>query len=473
MSEKCFSRILLFLIGISALSVLINIFIGYQAITDDLEHIHASWLVWNGQVPYKDFFEHHHPLMWYLFAPIVGMCNRNIMVFFVIRGIMSLVSFATLYVVYRIIKDFISDRITGLLAISIYCASFVVQQTLAQFKPDLFMQLFFMLAVYYFFRFIRDEKQKDLSLCAAFLTIGFLFLQTIIFLALPLGIIGIYLIYTKKIGLKMLAKAAVIPAVILCSAVMFLYFSGNLERYFQLNWIINSQIASNVQKRVVDFSCFYVILLSGILCCFYLIYRKPNIYAVTIILMFFSELLWRTLYFSVQLYYFKMLLLYNALIISLAVIKIWQTRKFVAYVVVLLLLGLNCRFLLLEHVKMVKPTEALIITKIMANNSESSDTVLGASDIPFGVFNKDPHYYWFSWNYVGELDARKYHYAPDFDINKILVNDKPKFVYFENYLHQGYSEGEKYDIKMDILMKYYDFAGSRILFVRKNENSEN
>ena len=171
MSEKCFSRILLFLIGISALCVLINIFIGYQAITDDLEHIHASWLVWNGQVPYKDFFEHHHPLMWYLFAPIVGMCNRNITVFFVIRGIMSLVSFATLYVVYRIIKEFISDRITGLLAISIYCASFVVQSALVQFKPDLFMQLFFMLAIYYFFRFIREEKQKDLSLCAAFLTI--------------------------------------------------------------------------------------------------------------------------------------------------------------------------------------------------------------------------------------------------------------------------------------------------------------
>lgn len=32
---------------------------------------------------------------------------------------------------------------------------------------------------------------------------------------------------------------------------------------------------------------------------------------------------------------------------------------------------------------------------------------------------------------------------------------------------------EKYDIKTDILMKYYDFAGSHILFVRKNENSEN
>ena len=29
---------------------------------DDVEHLHSAWLVFQGQVPYKDFFQHHNPL---------------------------------------------------------------------------------------------------------------------------------------------------------------------------------------------------------------------------------------------------------------------------------------------------------------------------------------------------------------------------------------------------------------------------
>ena len=30
---------------------------------DNVEHIHATWLVAQGKIPYKDFFQHHNPLM--------------------------------------------------------------------------------------------------------------------------------------------------------------------------------------------------------------------------------------------------------------------------------------------------------------------------------------------------------------------------------------------------------------------------
>ena len=40
---------------------------------DTLEHIHSSWLVYANFVPYKDFFQHHNPLLWYMFAPFVGL----------------------------------------------------------------------------------------------------------------------------------------------------------------------------------------------------------------------------------------------------------------------------------------------------------------------------------------------------------------------------------------------------------------
>ena len=38
--------------------------------TDELEHLHAAGLVANGAVPYRDFFEHHGPLLWYVLGDV-------------------------------------------------------------------------------------------------------------------------------------------------------------------------------------------------------------------------------------------------------------------------------------------------------------------------------------------------------------------------------------------------------------------
>jgi len=38
---------------------------------DEIEHLHAAWLVADGQRPFVDFLEHHPPALWYALAPIV------------------------------------------------------------------------------------------------------------------------------------------------------------------------------------------------------------------------------------------------------------------------------------------------------------------------------------------------------------------------------------------------------------------
>ena len=46
---------------------------------DNIEHLNASWLIWQGYMPYKDFFQHHNPLLWYIFAPLIGkITNQNV-----------------------------------------------------------------------------------------------------------------------------------------------------------------------------------------------------------------------------------------------------------------------------------------------------------------------------------------------------------------------------------------------------------
>lgn len=42
---------------------------------DEFEHLHAAWLVSNGEVPYRDFFEHHTPWLYYAVQPAFVACN--------------------------------------------------------------------------------------------------------------------------------------------------------------------------------------------------------------------------------------------------------------------------------------------------------------------------------------------------------------------------------------------------------------
>ena len=86
---------------------------------DNIEHIHSSFLIAQGQVPYRDFFQHHNPLMWYLFAPLVNLFAYNATVTEVVCLISLLVFLKSLVYVYRISAEFLSDKLWGLAAAAV------------------------------------------------------------------------------------------------------------------------------------------------------------------------------------------------------------------------------------------------------------------------------------------------------------------------------------------------------------------
>ena len=96
------------------LQILVGIYVSFWLLFnhqpktgDDVEHLHSAWLVLQGQVPYKDFFQHHNPLMWYMFAPIMKIFAYDIIVFDAVRIISTLFMFATLFVSGLIVKRFV------------------------------------------------------------------------------------------------------------------------------------------------------------------------------------------------------------------------------------------------------------------------------------------------------------------------------------------------------------------------------
>lgn len=68
---------------------------------DEFEHLHAASMVARGQVPYRDFFEHHGPLLYYLVQPLFRLFGQELAVLWAGRGAMWLCSLATLGLTYR------------------------------------------------------------------------------------------------------------------------------------------------------------------------------------------------------------------------------------------------------------------------------------------------------------------------------------------------------------------------------------
>ena len=118
LSNNITEKVLLVYLVILAFFILGTAIYSGVLILDDVEHIHASWLVWQGKVPYRDFFEHHHALLWYLFAPITAVFYNQAIIVYVAKFLTLIVSVLTFYYFYKIMVKFVTDRMSALFAFS-------------------------------------------------------------------------------------------------------------------------------------------------------------------------------------------------------------------------------------------------------------------------------------------------------------------------------------------------------------------
>ena len=70
-------------------------------------------VVWQGQVPYRDFFQHHNPLLWYLFAPVTQLFYRDTAIVYAARVAAILGWGAVLYKLYALVCAGFGGRAAG------------------------------------------------------------------------------------------------------------------------------------------------------------------------------------------------------------------------------------------------------------------------------------------------------------------------------------------------------------------------
>ena len=432
---------------------------------DNVEHIHSSFLIASGNVPYKDFFQHHNPLMWFIFAPLTLLFKYNATISEVVSFISFLVFLKSLIYVNKIVSEFLGNKIWGVLAaLFILVPDFKIYAI--DFRPDNYMVFCLMGGIYYYFSYLRDKKTKDL--CGAFVwfAISFLFAQKAVFPLFVLGLTGIYFWYKKEIKTGDMLKALGCALVIFGVFLGYLLKHGILELYYVSNYTFNLNLEEAFEfNRVVNIPVYMKIWVGiAFLSSIYALFTK-NRYALIVALLFVTEFLQRKFYFSPYSYYYWMML-YFAVITAMPLLVKLDNKNRIVRLVLMGGLGWFLYGSYFFHMTVVtKNIGRSYLPDHITRNITPCDYVFNGNGLMYNIFGKDPHYY---WQLIGQLDVvgEKTGIYPKPNMNELIVQYKPRFIYGMNYFNKlaeekGMREIVHY-IDQDLINTYYkltNFAG--------------
>lgn len=288
-----------------------------EANGDNVEHLHTSWLIWQGKMPYRDFFQHHNPLMWYIFAPLVAALINHYEIFAVFNIISVFGLLLTLYFQAKIMQLNGGKLGTSLSMVAVGISSFTLLSS-CDYRPDTFMFIFFYMGLYFLLRYVLTPKIQLLVVSFFAFFIAFMLTQKVVLnFIVPAGAV-LYWLYSGKIKKADLLAALLLPFFGLLLFCSYLYVNGALGVYFQANFVFNTYIPEIFEEtRLVlppyEYYDFYVFVPLGTLASI-LFLKKGTMIERVLSLMLIEELILRVFYFSGFLHYCALLLLLSMML---------------------------------------------------------------------------------------------------------------------------------------------------------------
>ena len=410
------------------------IFCGFQVV-DEFEHLHASWLVSIGKAPYREFFEHHNPLLWYLSAPIVSLFYDNVIVFYVMRGISVAASIVTMRYMYKIVL-FFGNRLCGWWAVVLYLGNLITVYNFYQFRPDVFMNLCFVAGVYYWFCYLKDKRTINLVYSFLAWTVSTLFLQKI---SLMLGIVQVIILW-QLLRKQMTVKAAVIATLpsllVMCAFVGFLVWLAILPEYVELNYRFNQAMIYYFERGSFWYQNLWFGVYGMAFAAAVVLYKKENTFFKIIALLYVAEFLMRAFYFAPHPNYYTLLTILKAMVLGVAVNKLAvKSRLFCITAACLMFLNLGAIFNRIDANSERHNSYAHYkLAQFAHNNSASNDLFMNGYDMNFNVYRYDVHYYWFGLDMLLPIMEQEYGLAQKLDVNQLILQYHPKFIYTKDYV---------------------------------------
>lgn len=423
---------------------------------DNVEHLHATWLIAYGKIPYKDFFQHHNPLLWYVFSPFMYL-STNVkqlldMAYFI--GICG--GIITFYIVFKTSVRFFASTYASLISLLIMCPPYYYIFCF-NYNPDTFMSIFYALGIYQLFCYW--EKPRLQTLCISFISffIAFMFTQKILMSYCVLGCITLYVFYLQKNNWCDLLLALVLPLLGLLLFVAYLYHHNALALYWKSNYAFNVRMQDyygNNRINVADYQmliCSACCSLISIICFF----KSQNKFFRIVSCLFIIELLLRCFYFSIAPYYMLPLMIYMGCLNSVLLENILKKGLFL--IIPILSICVYYAYISIPQYLATRGTDRNFVNFI-TRNLTPCDYLISSYFGNQSIITKDPHYYWAMLGHI-DIVGSELNISPEPDLNKLVEKYKPKLIYGGEYWN-SYAKNRGEDIiwqkiSSDIIDQYY------------------
>jgi len=214
---------------------------------DEIQHLHAAWLVSQGEKPFHDFFEQRHPTNFYLLAPVTARLEgspRSLVM--ASRGLDLLLLLATFAAFLATARPLLRDRRAAWPAL-LLAGCFLFLRNSIEVRADPWMNMLCVVGFWQWTSYLRDGKRLRA------LVAGLLFGAAIAFLQKAIAFVGLVGAGTLLLlgdpslrgrigrGLALLGAAALVPVVIFALAIWrggyasdFLFWNYPYNGFFYL-----------------------------------------------------------------------------------------------------------------------------------------------------------------------------------------------------------------------------------------------
>lgn len=153
---------------------------------DEFEYLRGAFYVFNGWLPYKDFFEHHTPLFFYLLSPLF-LLGENPDLIFIGRLVMLFLTILIVFLIFRVARVFYGSAVAWITSVWLSFIFIFFEKTL-EIRP-LLPALVFFLSGTLLIAGSGGKASKNRSFSAGIMySLAFLCTQKIIFLLIGVGL---------------------------------------------------------------------------------------------------------------------------------------------------------------------------------------------------------------------------------------------------------------------------------------------
>lgn len=415
----------LFWVGVGVFIILscLRLFYSLGLLMDTNEHIHASYLISTGLVPYRDFFEHHHPLLWYIMLPVVTLFDRDVNIVYVARGIAVLGYLFFLLLFYKIAKRYTNNNSCGAkIAVLAFLCIPRIWYDVQTLRPDIFMYISIFAALIYFLDYLSSMKRKYLCYSYFLWFVAFLFLQKAAIAGLGFGLANLWLCFNKKIKLSDILVAAVIPVVGIICLLLTLYRADALASWWLYNFTFNTYVRAYYGSYSAGLS--YLPVLSFILAMCIVRGYKATKKNITFFLIWVC-LAMQLLYFAPYSQYYFLYLAFSVLLLLPYLLRFFQSCFFHFMLAAVFFI---CSSFALNYYSYNSNGKFFTVMQLMdyiIKHTDSDDKLQNFTHA-YNLFNRDADYYWFGFNTA--VIITDLHLNRGFDFNEQIRKSKPKFI---------------------------------------------